>query len=75
MASASRHKVPWIFWPLAALWDFLAFILNFTGRLIGIVFGFVLMVVGILLTLTVVGAVIGVPLIILSILLMVRSLF
>ena len=75
MASASRHNAPWIFWPLAALWDFVAFILNLTGRLVGIVLGFVLMVVGIILTLTVVGAVVGIPLIILSVLLLVRSFF
>lgn len=75
MVSKSRSRVPWILWPVAALWDLLALILELTGRLIGIVLSLVLMAVGIALTLTVVGAIIGIPLIIFGFMLMVRSIF
>ncbi|MFC1558404.1 hypothetical protein ACFL40_03515 [candidate division KSB1 bacterium] len=75
MGSASRHRAPWIFWPIAALWDLVAFILSLTGRLIGIVIAFIFMVVGIILMFTLVGAIIGIPLFIIGFLLIVRSIF
>jgi len=75
MTQPARHSAPWFFWPLAALWDLLAFVLRLTGRLIGAIIGLVLMIVGIVITLTVVGAPLGVPLFILGLLLLMRSLF
>lgn len=50
-------------------------IIRLVGRFIGLFIGFVLMVAGVILCATIVGAVIGVPLITLGLLLMVRSLF
>jgi hypothetical protein len=75
MARPARESAPWIFWPFAALWDFLAFILRLTGRILGAILGLVMMVVGIALALTVVGVPVGVPLAILGFLLLLRSLF
>jgi hypothetical protein len=75
MRVARQQAVPWIFWPVVALWRLLAAILNLTGRLIGALLGLVLLIGGFVLSLTVIGAVIGIPLIILGLLLMVRSLF
>ena len=72
---ATRHNVPWIFWPLVALWDMVASVLEFTGRLMGATIGCALMGIGILFTLTLIGAPIGIPLAILGFLLMLRSIF
>ena len=75
MTQATRHTAPWFFWPFAALWDFLTFILRATGRLLGALLGFALMVVGLVATATVVAAPVGIPLVLLGFLLMLRSLF
>jgi hypothetical protein len=73
--TTTRRQVPWILWPFAALWDLLTFILRLTGRLFAGVLGFALMTVGLIATLTVVGAPVGIPLVILGFLLMLRSIF
>ena len=52
-----RH-VPWIFWPVVALWRLIAGILNLTGRLVGAILGLVVVIVGFVLSLTVIGAVV-----------------
>jgi len=75
MAHSVRETAPWIFWPFAALWDLLAFILRMTGRVLGVILGVVLMAVGILLSFTVIGAPLGVPLAILGFMLLLRSIF
>jgi hypothetical protein len=70
-----KKKTPWFLWPFVALWDLLAFILSLTGRLVAAVLGLVLMIVGIVLTVTLIAAPVGIPLIILGFLLMLRSIF
>lgn len=75
MTRPARESAPWILWPFAAVWDFLAFVLRLTGRIVGAILGVVLMVVGIAVALTVIGIPVGVPLAILGILLLLRSLF
>ena len=65
----------WILWPFVALWRLLAFILEMTGRLLAAVLGLVFVIVGIVVSLTVVGAIVGVPLAIFGFMLMVRALF
>jgi hypothetical protein len=70
-----RENVPWFLWPFAAVWDLLAFILRLTGRLLGIVLALVLMATGVAATMTVIGAIVGIPLFSLGLLLIVRSLF
>jgi hypothetical protein len=73
--SKKREKIPWFLWPFVALWDLLALILNLTGRLVAAILGLVLMIVGIILTVTLIAAPVGIPLIILGFLLMLRSIF
>jgi hypothetical protein len=73
--TSTRRRVPWILWPIAALWDLIAWIVQFTGRIVAAVLGLVLMIVGVLLTVTIVGAIAGIPLIVLGFMLMVRSIF
>ncbi len=75
MSRSARASAPWIFWPIAALWDLLAFILGLTGRLVGVVLGLTLLCVGFLLSITVILLPIGVPLIIVGFLLLLRSVF
>lgn len=75
MPDQPRKQVAWIWWPFQALWSFLALILNLIGRVAATVIGVVLMIVGLVLTVTLVAAPIGIPLVILGFLLMLRSIF
>lgn len=75
VAQPARQSAPWFLWPLAAVWDLLAFILRITGRVLGVILGLVLLAAGIALSLTVVGVPIGVPLAILGFMLLVRCIF
>ncbi|MFN8492736.1 MAG: hypothetical protein U0350_34355 [Caldilineaceae bacterium] len=69
------HTTPWFLWPFVALWRLLAGILAFTGRLLGIILGLVLIIVGFVISLTIIGAVVGIPLALLGLLFIVRGLF
>jgi hypothetical protein len=71
----SERRTPWFLWPFAALWRLLAFIIELTGRLLAAILGLVLMIVGVILTVTIVGALVGVPLIIFGFLLILRGFF
>jgi len=73
--AALRHRAPRLLWPLAAVWDALAFFLVLLGRLLTGITGFLLLATGVLITLTVVGAPLGIPLACLGFLLLIRSLF
>ena len=66
---------PWILWPFVALWRLVALIIEMTGRLVAAILGLVLMIVGVLVSLTVIGLVIGIPLILFGFLLVVRGFF
>lgn len=66
---------PWLFWPFVMLWKLIAKTVELVGRLAAFAIGVALLVVGALLTVTVVGAVVGVPLAAIGLLLIVRSLF
>jgi hypothetical protein len=73
MTAAATRRVPWFLWPFAALWSLVTGILQLCGRIVAAVLGLILMVAGGLLALTVVGAVVGIPLAILGFMLMLRS--
>jgi hypothetical protein len=72
---AESKKVSWVLWPFVALWRLVTFILEITGRFVAILLGIVLIAVGVLVSLTVVGAVVGVPLALFGLLLIFRGLF
>ncbi len=74
MRSERRH-IPWYLWPFVALWRLITGIVALTGRLLAVVLGFVFLVVGLIVTLTVVGAIVGIPLMIFGFLLILRGLF
>ena len=69
------RRVPWYLWPFVALWDLLAFILGLTGRLVLGVLGLALMIVGLILTVTLIAAPVGIPFLIIGLLMIFRSLF
>jgi hypothetical protein len=72
---SARETAPWFLWPIAAVWDLLALVLNITGRILAAILGVGLMIVGIGFTMTGAGAPVGIPLAILGFLLMIRSIF
>jgi len=75
MTERAERRVPWILWPFYALWRLLTLLLSALGRLLCGVLGAALMVAGVVVTLTLVGAPLGIPLVILGALLVVRALF
>lgn len=70
-----QRSIPFFLWPFYAIWRFLTFVLIATGRMICAVLGVVLMIVGVLLTVTIAGAPFGIPLTVVGGLLLVRALF
>lgn len=73
--STMRRRIPWFLWPFVALWRLLAAIVELTGRLVAVILGVVLMIVGAVVTVTVVGAFVGIPLMLFGFMLVVRGLF
>ena len=73
--SQVKRGIPWYLWPFAAIWKFLAIIVEMTGRLLAMILGIVLIIVGVFVSLTVVGAIVGIPLAIVGFLLFLRGMF
>lgn len=66
---------PWFLWPFKALWDLLAAIIKLTGRFVAAIIGLVFMIVGFVLTITVITSPLGIPLMVFGFLLTVRGIF
>jgi hypothetical protein len=62
-------------WPFKALGSLTTFILEATGRLLAVLLGIALMIVGILVSLTVIGAIISLPMTLLGFALVIRGLY
>ena len=75
MNDSTDSGVPWILWPFYAIWKILTLILNITGRIICALIGIAMMVAGVAVSMSIVGAVIGIPLASFGFLLSVRALF
>ena len=75
MSDSTDNSVPLLLWPFYALWRLLTLILNITGRIICIVLGIALMMGGVAIAMSVVGAPLGIALTSLGFLLVVRALF
>ncbi len=75
MNDSTQTNVPILLWPFYAIWRLLTFILNLIGRVISALLGIALMAVGVAISLSVVGAPIGIPLAALGFLLLTRALF
>lgn len=74
MSKDKKQRVPWFVWPFWAILRLVGFIIEMVGRLVGAILGFVIFVIGILLCLTLIGAIVGVPLAAFGLLLFFRSL-
>lgn len=72
---SSHRTTPILVLPFVLLWDLITWILCLTGRVLAAVVGLVLMIAGIFISMTIIGAFVGVPLIIFGFLLMLRSIF
>ncbi len=68
-------QTPWYVWPFAAIWNLVAWIVTLTGRLVAVILGFAFLILGIILTITVVGAIVGIPLAIVGVLMIVSGLW
>jgi hypothetical protein len=75
MNDTTESRVPWILWPFYAVWKVLTIILEITGRIVCALLGLAMMAAGVAISLSVVGAIIGVPMASFGFLLTVRSLF
>ncbi len=75
MAATSRRRLSWVFWPWRAVWGLVASLVNLTGRLAAILLGLGLMAVGIVVSATLIGAPLGIPLLVAGLLLIIRGLW
>lgn len=71
----TKRPIPWYLWPFWLIWKLVVGVIEFTGRIVGAILGLVLMIVGVIVSLTIVGLIIGAPLILFGFLLVLRSLF
>jgi hypothetical protein len=75
MTTETKKHIPFYLWPFAALWKLLAVIVEMTGRFVAMVLGIVLIVAGVIVSLTIVGAIVGIPLAFIGLLLLLRGVF
>ena len=75
MPDNEERRIPWILWPFYAIWRIVTFIFELTGRIICAVIGLALMAAGVTITISVVAAPIGIPIVAIGFLLLVRALF
>jgi hypothetical protein len=75
MHAYHKRHVPWLLWPFYALWMLIAGIIRFTGRLVAVILGVVFLIVGGILTVTVIGSILGIPLMIFGFLVIIRGFF
>jgi hypothetical protein len=74
-ASMTADRVPWYLWPFYAIWRLLTWIVKLTGRLIAVILGFALIIIGVVLSITVILLPLGIPMIMFGFLLAMRGLF
>jgi hypothetical protein len=75
MSTGTRSATSILLWPFTALWALLSLILGAIGRILCALLGLAVMAAGVALSLTVIGAIIGIPFVAFGALLMVRALF
>lgn len=64
-----------LLWPFEACLKLASTIVRLAGRFTAVVVGLILLMVGILLSMTIVGAIIGIPIFLLGFFLMVKGIF
>jgi hypothetical protein len=75
MSNSTDTRVPVLLWPFYAIWQLLTFVLKVVGRLIGSMLGLGFMIAGVAITMSDVGAPIGIPLASVGFLLKLRAVF
>jgi hypothetical protein len=70
-----KRRTLWFLWPFVALWDLVIFILSLTGRLVLGILGLVFMIIGLILTVTLIAAPVGIPLLLVGLLMVFKSIF
>ena len=75
MTHYAKKHIPWFLWPFVAIWKLIAVIVEMTGRFLAMVLGVVFIIVGVIVSLTIVGAIVGIPLAIIGLLLLLRGIF
>jgi hypothetical protein len=70
-----NSQAPWYAWPFVALMRLVGLIFELSGRFVAVLIGMVCVLIGVILTATVIGAVLGLPLIAFGLVLFVRGLF
>jgi hypothetical protein len=75
MSTHAKRHTPWFLWPFVAIWRLLTTIVEMTGRFLALVLGLVFILVGVIVSLTIVGAIVGIPLAIIGVLLILRGIF
>jgi len=75
MNDSTNGHVPILLWPFYAIWRFLTLILELIGRLLCASVGIGLMIAGVAITLSIIGAPVGIPLAALGFLLLIRAFF
>ena len=75
MNDSTQSNMSILLWPFYAIWRLLTFVLILIGRLVSALLGIGLMIAGVAITLSVVGAPLGIPLASLGFLLLIRTLF
>lgn len=56
-----------IFLPLTIVWTLAMAIIKLTGKLVALILGFLITIIGIVLSLTIIGAIVGIPMILIGI--------
>jgi hypothetical protein len=64
-----------ILFPFKLVWNLATFILSTVGRLVAIIIGVLLMIVGVVLTITIVAAPIGIPMFLFGLVMVARGFF
>ena len=75
MSDSNGKRIPILLWPFYAIWRLLTFVLNVVGRLLCAILGIALMIAGVVVTMSVVGAPLGIPVAALGFLLLIRAVF
>ncbi len=70
-----ERRFPLLLTPFVAVWRFFAKMVELMGRAAAAIAGLLVMILGVILTVTVLGAVVGIPLVIFGFLLVIRAFF
>ncbi len=73
MNDSTQSNMSILLWPFYAIWRLLTFVLILIGRLVSALLGIGLMIAGVAITLSVIGAPLGIPLASLGFLLLIRA--